>query len=335
MEDTNQTIVSGFILLGFSSVPHLQATFFSLFLLMYLTTLIGNILIITAVQLDSKLQTPMYFFLSNLAFIDICFSSAVVPRILVNTLAQDRSISVLSCAAQMFFHLTLGATECFLLAVMAYDRYAAICKPLHYNVIMNKSLCIGLTACSWTVSIINATIHVAFTFQLPYCTSRHVNHFFCEVPAFLRMSCTDTWFNEVAMYVSAIIIATCSFLLTLASYVHIISTILKIRSSQGRNKAFSTCASHLTVVFLYYGTIMFIYLRPRSVYSPDTDNAVSILYTVVTPMANPIIYSVRNKEVKRTIRRSLSCKMTQCIVQNVEFTEMGLLCRIIQNISIV
>ncbi|KAM5129427.1 olfactory receptor 5V1-like [Mantella aurantiaca] len=308
MEKVNQTSPERFILLGLSDVPYLQAICFLVFLVMYIITLSGNFLLIIVVRINPKLQTPMYFFLSNLSIIDISFSSTIVPKILINTLVMDRSISLLGCAIQMYFHLALGATECIILAIMAYDRFAAICKPLHYNTIMNKVLCGGLAAGAWSMCFMNSAVHVVLTFQLPYCKSHHVNHFFCEMPPFFRLSCRDTLHNEIAMYISAGIIAMCSFCLTLISYIHIISTILKIRSSQGRHKAFSTCASHLTVVSMYYGTIMFMYLRPRTTYSPETDKTVSILYTAVTPMLNPIIYSMRNKEVKNTVRNNTQRK---------------------------
>ncbi|XP_069601697.1 olfactory receptor-like protein OLF1 [Ranitomeya imitator] len=308
MEQLNQTSVKSFILLGLSGIPQLQAIYFLLFLIIYTITLTGNVLLIVVVRINSQLRTPMYFFLSNLSFIDICFSSTVVPKLLVNTLSQDKSISFLGCASQMYFSLALGATECITLAVMAYDRYVAICNPLRYQIIMNKKVCLCLAAFSWTVSFLNAIIHAAFTFQLPYCKSHHVNHFFCEMPPLFKLSCHDTLFNEVAVYISGGIIALCSFLLTLVSYFHIITTILKIRSTKGRYKAFSTCASHLTVVSLYYGTIMFMYLRPRHSYFPDRDRAIAILYTVVTPMLNPIIYSIRNKDVTGTLRKKLSRK---------------------------
>ncbi|XP_071972456.1 olfactory receptor-like protein OLF1 [Engystomops pustulosus] len=304
--DTNVSSPSMFILLGLSDVPYLQVTCFLIFLLMYIITLAGNLLLIIVVRINPNLQTPMYFFLSNLSFIDICFSSTIVPKILVNTLAKDRSISLIGCALQMYFSLALGATECIILAVMAFDRFAAICRPLHYSTIMSRMLCVTLAVGSWMTCFMNSSIHVFITFQLPYCKSHHISHFFCEIPPFLQISCTDTRLNEIAMYVSAGIIVMMSFFLTLISYIHIISTILKIQSSQGRQKTFSTCTSHLTVVTLYYGTIMFMYLRPRSAYLPETDKTVSILYTVVTPMMNPFIYSVRNKDVKFTIINTLN-----------------------------
>ncbi|KAG9465067.1 hypothetical protein GDO78_018980 [Eleutherodactylus coqui] len=265
MENSNQTLPSWFFLLGLSTVPHLQVLGFFTFMIMYIITLLGNGLLLITVRISPTLHTPMYFFLSNLSFIDICFSSTIVPVILINTVSTDKSISVGGCVFQMFFSLVLGAAECILLSVMAYDR------------------------------------------------THHLNHFLCEMPSFLRISCIDPWLNEVAMYVGAGIIVLCSFLLTLISYVYIISTILRIRSSRGRQAAFSTCASHLTVVTLYYGTIMSMYLRPPSSHSPEADRNVSVLYTVVTPMLNPIIYSIRNKEVKNcimNIKEQQNCQKT-------------------------
>ncbi|XP_075139284.1 olfactory receptor 5AP2-like [Leptodactylus fuscus] len=305
MEHVNETYTERFILLGPSDVPYLQIICFLIFLLMYMVTLTGNVLLITVVRINAKLHTPMYFFLSNLSMIDIGFSSTIVPNILKNTLSKDRSISRVGCGMQMYFHMALGATECVLLAVMAYDRFAAICRPLHYQTIINKKMCICLASMSWGVGFGNATIHTPLTFQLPFCKSHHVNHFFCEMPPFFKLSCKDTRPNEIVMYVAAQIIILFAFLLTLISYINIISTIFKTISSQGKDKAFSTCASHLTVVSLYYGTIIFMYLKPRSAYSPEIGKTMSILYTVVTPMLNPIIYSIRNKDVKDTIRLKL------------------------------
>ncbi|XP_066462034.1 olfactory receptor 5V1-like [Eleutherodactylus coqui] len=305
MQDSNQTASGRFILLGLSNVPYLQVIFFIVFFIMYIITLSGNVLLIFAVRTNPKLHTPMYFFLSNLSMIDICFSSTTAPKILINTLSEDRSISLMGCALQMYFHLALGATECIILAVMAYDRFAAICRPLHYQTIINKKMCLSLASLSWAVGFGNASIHVPLTFQLPFCKSHHVNHFFCEMPPFFKLSCKDTRPNEIAMNLAAQIILLSAFPLTLISYIYIISTIFKIHSSQGREKAFSTCASHLTVVSLYYGTVIFMYLKPHSIYS-ETDKAVSILYTTVIPMLNPIIYSMRNKDVNDTIKKKLS-----------------------------
>ncbi|XP_073493735.1 olfactory receptor 5AS1-like [Phyllobates terribilis] len=304
MRDSNQTSPERFILLGLSSVLYLKVICFITFLLMYITTLSGNTFLIIVVRINSKLQMPMYFFLTNLSIIDICFSSNIVPIILINTLSDDRSISLLGCALQMYFHMALGGTECVLLAIMAYDRFVAICRPLHYQTIINKRVCACLASISWAAGFTNSLIHTLLTFKLPFCKF-HVNHFFCEMPPFFPLSCKDTRTNEIVMQVAGQIIIMCAFFLTVISYVHIIFTIIKIRSSQGRQKAFSTCASHLTVVSVYYGTIMFMYLKPRSTYSPEIGKIMSILYTAVTPMLNPIIYSMRNKDVKDTIKIKL------------------------------
>ncbi|KAM3920476.1 olfactory receptor 5AR1-like [Leptodactylus fuscus] len=303
MDVYNQSSSSRFILLGLSTIPYLKVLGFLTFLVMYLVTFLANLLLIIVVRINPKLQTPMYFFLTNLSFIDICFSSTVVPKILKNTLSEDKSVSLLECAVQMYFHLAFGSTECFILAIMAYDRFAAICRPLHYNTIMSRTVCISLAVASWSASFINSMMHVIYTFQMSFCRSHNINHLFCEVPPFLLISCSDTWPHEISMYITAGFIVTLAFFLILISYVHILSTILKIRSSHGRYKALSTCASHIIVVTLYYGTIMILYLRPHSSSSPDVNKSVSILYSAVTPMINPIIYSVRNKDVKNTIKK--------------------------------
>ncbi|KAG8560031.1 hypothetical protein GDO81_014742 [Engystomops pustulosus] len=305
MDQANQTSSKRFILLGLSTVPHLQLIFFVMFLIMYVITISGNLLLIVLVRSTPTLHSPMYFFLTNLSIIDICFSSSVVPVLLMNTLTKDRSISLLGCAMQMYVALTLGGTECIILAVMAYDRYAAICKPLHYNSIMSKTFCLYLAVGSWSVGLINSITQVTLTFQLPFCNCLSINHYFCEVPAFIRMSCGDTFRNELSIYITGGIIVMSTFFLTLISYIYIISSILKIITSQGRQKSFSTCTSHLTVVSLYYGTIMFMYLRPHSNKylhcTKEVDSVVSVLYTAVTPMLNPFIYSMRNQDVKNTL----------------------------------
>uniref|UniRef100_A0A6I8SQR0 Olfactory receptor n=2 Tax=Xenopus tropicalis TaxID=8364 RepID=A0A6I8SQR0_XENTR len=305
MESSNQTSADRFILLGLTSTPYLQALCVLLILIMYLVTISVNVLLMTVVGTSVQLQTPMYFFLCNLSVIDIGLSSTIVPTLLINTVARDKSISLLGCGVQMYFHLGLGCTECITLSVIAYDRYAAICQPLHYYQIMSKTVCICLASGSWAVSLINSAIHVVLTFQLPFCRSNHINHFFCEMPPFLYISCGDPWLNELVMYIAASIIGAGSFLLTLISYFSIVLTILKMCSTEGRIKAFSTCASHLTVFFLYYGTILFMYLHPHSDNYPETSKTVSIIYTVVTPMLNPIIYSIRNGDVKRSIKNKL------------------------------
>ncbi|XP_018425500.1 PREDICTED: olfactory receptor-like protein OLF3 [Nanorana parkeri] len=301
----NKTFAHQFILIGLSTNPYIQPLLFIILLLMYIVTVLGNSLIIIIVRLVTQLQTPMYFFLSNLSLIDLCFSTTIVPKLLINTLSKDKSISFLGCAAQMYFHLALGGTECIILAIMAYDRYIAICKPLLYYTIMNMRLCVILSAITWIFNFLNSIFYAFITFQLPYCRSNHVNHYFCEMPPLLRLSCKDTLWNEIAVYISGAVVGFCAFMLTLLSYVQIISTISKMHSTKGRKKAFSTCTSHLCVVSLYYGTIVFMYLRPRGSYSVKRDRIVSILYTVVTPMVNPIIYSIRNNEVKVTLKKIL------------------------------
>ncbi|KAG8538404.1 hypothetical protein GDO81_022714 [Engystomops pustulosus] len=264
MEERNQTISQRFILLGLSNVPHLQVVYFTMLLIMYVLMVSGNLLLFIVVRISPRLHSPMYFFLTNLSIIDISLSSSIVPVLLMNTLTKDRSISSLGCATQMYVSIALGATECILLAVMAYDRFVAICRPLHYNSIMSKMFCLNLSIGSWSVGFVNAFIQVSLTFQLPFCNCPYVNHYFCEVPAMVQMSCGDTFINELYTYVTGGIIAMFSFLLTLISYVHIIFKIWKINSAQGKQKSFSTCGSHLTVVTLYYGPIMFIYLRSHS-----------------------------------------------------------------------
>nr|DBA14048.1 TPA: hypothetical protein GDO54_005066 [Pyxicephalus adspersus] len=269
----NQTIVK-FILLGLSDIYSLQVVFSLLLLMIYMVTLSGNFLLIIMVRLNPRLQTPMYFFLTNLAVIDICYSTTVVPKMLVNTFSQERSISLWGCAIQLYFHSALAAAECVILAVMAFDRYNAICKPLQYNVIMDQKMCLFLVAGGWTAKL-------------------------------LHLACADIWFSEVLEYVAVAAIVGGSFVLILVSYLFITMAILNIKSTKQRQKAFSTCASHLAVVSLFYGTVLFMHLRPPSSYSPQQDRVVSILYTVVTPVLNPIIYSVRNKEIKAAIKKNI------------------------------
>ncbi|XP_077137207.1 olfactory receptor OR9H1-like [Ranitomeya variabilis] len=311
MENSTHIFKKTFILLGLSKVIGFQVFFSLIFFLMYIVTLSGNTTLIIMVQCNARLQTPMYFFLTNLAVIDICFSSTVVPKILLNTLSNDKSISFFGCAAQLYFHLALGGSECLLLAVMGYDRFMAICKPLQYNIIMDRKLCLYLVGGCWIVSFLNSFLLTFFTFRLPFCKSNHISHFFCEMPPLFHLSCKDTWFNEVTKNISVGLIVLGSFLLILMSYLYITVTILKIRSTKKQHKAFSTCASHITVVSLYYGAIMFMHLRPRYAYSPEQDRIVTIVYTVVTPMLNPIIYSIRNKDVKKAIKRTMCFKENQ------------------------
>ncbi|XP_030398839.1 olfactory receptor 5V1-like [Gopherus evgoodei] len=301
----NQTTVTEFILLGLSSDPQMQIFFFLLFLVIYLITLGGNIVIMVVIRADSHLHTPMYFFLFHLSFVDICYSSVTMPKMLMKFLAEHKTISVKGCIAQMFlFILSVGA-EIFILSAMAYDRYAAICDPLHYVQTMSKGICVQLVCGAWTMGFFYALLNTVFTLKLYFCRPNQINHFSCELPPLLQLSCTDTLTNQVVLLTSAVVFGLSSFLLTLISYIHIISTILRIRSAEGRHKAFSTCSSHLIVVGLLYVTGFLQYTKPNSVSSVVLDKMFSIQYSILTPMLNPIVCTLKNKEVKTALRNIL------------------------------
>lgn len=297
----NQSFIEEFVFLGFSNHPDLQVLFFLVFLAIYTITVVGNALILTLIRTDPTLHTPMYYFLSILSLLDICYTSATVPVMLANFFRPRKTISYAGCIAQLFFLITCAGTECVLLAVMAYDRYVAICSPLHYTSIMNKSICMKLAAFSWLCGLTNSLVHTLLTSSLTICKSDQLSHFFCDVPLLLKLSCSDIYINEAVLHLASALIGLSPCLFTLVSYVRIINAILKISSSKGRAKAFSTCASHLIVVTIFYGTANFNYNRPSSGYSLDIDTLVSSLYCIVTPMLNPIIYSLRNKDVKASL----------------------------------
>lgn len=300
----NQTsLIREFILLGLSNDPTQQMFLFLIGLLIYLLTLVGNLVIITLIWLDQYLKTPMYFLLGNLSFIEICYTSSTVPKMLWNLLLGDKTISFIGCALQMYFFVTLGGTECILLSAMAYDRYAAICHPLRYTLLMSQPVCKGLLAVSWVIGSINSIINTALIFSLDFCHSNQIDHFFCDIPPLLHLSCSDTKLSTMMTFIISGCGITMSFFLTLLSYVFIVSSVLKIQTTQGRIKAFSTCASHLTVVGIFYGTIIFTYLTPSSSHSPEQEQLVSVLYTMVTPLLNPLIYSFRNKDVQGALWR--------------------------------
>ncbi|KAM7150554.1 olfactory receptor 8S1-like [Macrochelys suwanniensis] len=301
----NQTTVTEFILLGFSSDPQMQIFLFVLFLVIYLITLLANIMIILVIRADPQLHTPMYFFLSHLSFVDICYSSVTVPNMLINFLAEHKTISVSGCIAQIFFIILSAGTEIFILSAMAYDRYAAICDPLHYMETMNKGICVLLVTGAWTIGFLDATINAVFALKLNFCGPNQISHFSCELPRLLKMSCTDILTNQMVLLTFVVIFGSSCFLLTLISYIHIISTILRIRSTEGRRKAFSTCSSHLIVVGVFYLTASFQYTKPSSVSSMALDEMFSIQYSILTPMLNPIIYSLKNREMKTAIRKML------------------------------
>ncbi|XP_021508982.1 olfactory receptor-like protein OLF3 [Meriones unguiculatus] len=298
MGTDNQTWVHEFILLGLSSDWDTQVSLFVLFLLMYLVTVLGNFLIILLIRLDSRLHTPMYFFLTNLSLVDVSYATSIVPQLLAHFLAVHKAIPFLSCAAQLFFSLGLGGIEFVLLAMMAYDRYVAVCNPLRYSAIMHAGLCSRMAIVSWVSGSVNSVIQTAITFQLPMCTNKYIDHISGELLAVVRLACVDTSTNEVAIMVSSIILLMTPFCLVLLSYIQIISTILKIQSKEGRRKAFHTCASHLTVVALCYGMAIFTYIQPHSSPSVLQEKLISLFYAILTPMLNPMIYSLRNKEVK-------------------------------------
>uniref|UniRef100_A0A674JJZ0 Olfactory receptor n=1 Tax=Terrapene triunguis TaxID=2587831 RepID=A0A674JJZ0_9SAUR len=305
----NQTSIMQFILLGFGNVPELQVLLFLLFLVIYIMTMAGNILIIALVVADQHLNTPMYFFLGNLS----CLETFTVPKMLVNFLSDNRSISYMGCVAQMYFLLFLGISECFLLAAMACDRYVAICNPLRYRLIMNRRVCLSLTILSWFWGNVVSLVQTAWVFTLPFCGSNQINYFFCDIPPLIKLSCIDIPLYEMQLFTAAILVIFTPFSLIVVSYTFIISTILKMASAEGRHKAFSTCSSHLIVVTLYYGSCGLIYLRPKSIHLLDTNKVLALIYTTITPTLNPFIYSLRNKEVKEALRRLLGDRMKRKI----------------------
>ncbi|XP_005363380.1 olfactory receptor 10A7-like [Microtus ochrogaster] len=302
---TNITVTE-FVFLGLSSDPKIQLVLFFVFLFFYILSVVGNIIIITIIQIEPRLQTPMYFFLTNLSFLDICYTSTNVPQMLSNMVGSKKTIPFAGCATQMYFSLSFGMIECVLLGVMAYDRYVAICHPLHYTVIMDQSTCVQLAAISWASSFLSSMVINVLALSLPYCGPNVLNHFFCEVPSVLRLACTDTSLTELVVFVFSIIIVFIPFLLIIVSYARILLSILRMRSASGRHKALSTCASHLTVVTLFYGTAIFMYMRPQSKSSRAGGKVIAVFYTVVTPMLNPLIYSLRNQDVKGSLRRAIT-----------------------------
>nr|XP_028602886.1 olfactory receptor 5V1-like [Podarcis muralis] len=303
---SNQTLlVAEFIFLGFSGVHKGQSFFFLLFLTIYLITLVGNSMIFTLIQLDSRLHSPMYFFLSHLSCLDICYSSVTVPKILVNFLLQRHTISYNQCMAQMFFLMTFAGSECALLAVMAYDRYAAICQPLHYAHLMSRRVCVPLATATWIWGLLDSAIHTVLSTNLAFCGVNQIHHIFCDVPPLLQIACSDTYVNEMALHIANVFMGMAPFLLVVISYIFILSAILRIRSNTGRHKAFSTCAAHLVVVIIYFGMADVNYNRPSAGYSLEVDTLISTLYCIIIPMLNPVIYSLRNKEVKEALRKVL------------------------------
>ncbi|XP_077774460.1 olfactory receptor 5V1-like [Podarcis muralis] len=301
----NETCILEFILLGFVNITQGKTFLAILFLTMYTVCFLGNSLILTTTVLNRSLHTPMYFFLGNLSFLDICYISVTVPKMLADLWAESPVISFMGCAAQLFFLVALVGTEGFLLASMALDRYFAICHPLGYTKLMNKYICLQLAAISWTCGFLNASLHTTLTFRLSFCQSNGISHFFCDIPPLLSISCSDTSVNEATLLTVGVFVGLSPFFFTLVSYTFILHAILSSRQKGQRHKAISTCASHLTVVILFYGSSIFTYVRPTSSYSLERDQLVGVLYSLLTQTLNPIIYSLRNKEVKLAMRRFL------------------------------
>ncbi|XP_047386421.1 olfactory receptor 7A5-like [Sciurus carolinensis] len=303
MKPMNDTEISEFLLLGFAEDPELQPLIFGLFLSMYLVTLLGNLLIIMATISDSHLHTPMYFFLSNLSFVDICFTSTTIPKMLVNIQTQSKAITYAGCITQIHFFVLLIELDILLLTVMAYDRYVAICCPLHYMVIMKPHLCGLLILVSWVVSVLYALLQSLMVLRLSFCMNLEIPHYFCELNQVVQLACSDTFLNEVVIYVAAILLGGGPLTGILYSYSKIVSSIRAISSAQGRYKAFSTCASHISVVSLFYCTSLGVYLSSAVTQNSRSTSTASVMYTVVTPMLNPFIYSLRNQDLKSALRR--------------------------------
>ncbi|XP_075409378.1 olfactory receptor 7C1-like [Tenrec ecaudatus] len=306
MDLGNQTRFSGFILLGLSEEAELQPLLFGLFLSMYLVTFTGNLLIILAIATASHLHTPMYFFLSNLSFTDICFTSNVVPKMLMNIQLQNKVITYEDCLTQMYFFMLLGDVDNFLLTAMAYDRFVAICHPLHYTVIMNPKFCGLLLLVAWLLSILHTLAHGLLVLQLSFCTELELSHFFCDLKQIVQLACSNTFLIDLVTYFATGLLGVVPLFGIFLSYMKIVSSILKITTAGGKYKAFSTCGSHLSVVFLFYGTALGVYFSSDFIENSRATAIASVMYTVVTPMLNPFIYSLRNKDIKQALRKHFS-----------------------------
>ncbi|XP_044513127.1 olfactory receptor 13D1-like [Gracilinanus agilis] len=304
MEKGNYTPVAEFFMVGLSNYPELQVFLYVLCLLMYLVILLGNGTLLIITILDPRLHTPMYFFLGNLSFLDICYTSSSIPQMLVNFTSERKSITFIGCALQLVISLGLGSTECLLLAVMAFDRYVAICSPLRYTIIMNRGICIQVASWTWVLGFLIALVQSVLALILPFCENI-IDHLACEILALLKLICVDISLNIFIMIIASIILLITPLVFIFFSYVFILSTILRINSTEGRKKAFSTCSAHLTVVILFYGSALFMYMKPKSKDTKLFDEIFGLSYWVFTPMLNPIIYSLRNKEVKEAVEKVL------------------------------
>lgn len=304
----NYSEVTEFILLGFRTPPKLQSLLFLVFLLIYTVTVVGNISMIIVIQMNSRLQMPMYFFLRNLSYLDLCYSTVIAPKTLANFLSNEKKISYNGCAAQFFFFALFVTTEGFLLAVMAFDRFSAICSPLLYPVHMSQKVCVQLVTGSYIGGSINSIVQTGFTFSLCFCGENRLDHFFCDVPALIKIACADTFVNETVLFILSALIIITTITVILVSYAYILSTVLKIPSTQGRSKTFSTCGSHIAVVSLFYGTVFFMYAQPGALSLPEQNKIVAVVYTLIIPMLNPLIYSLRNRDVKDAVKKILCRK---------------------------
>ncbi|XP_040266987.1 olfactory receptor 12D2-like [Bufo bufo] len=303
MEEVNETIVTEFILLGITDLRELQVFFFVTFLFFYLLSFLGNLSIVTVVSVDHVLHTPMYFLLGNLSFLDFFYATTTVPKMLSGLLVEDKKISFQGCIVQLHIFHFLGSTEAMLLASMSYDRYVAICNPLRYHILMARAMCLQLAFTSWLIGFLYSLFHTILTSRLPFCNKNKVKHFYCDIKPLLKLACTDTHINESLVNIVTGSVALGTFVLIMISYTFIATHLQNIRSDQGRSKAFSTCTSHLTVVLLYFGTAFCTYLRPATKDSLEQDRVTAVLFTVITPALNPIIYALRNKDVKRAFRK--------------------------------
>ncbi|XP_004448014.1 olfactory receptor 13A1-like [Dasypus novemcinctus] len=298
---SNQTLVMEFVLQGFSEYPELQLPLFGCFFSLFTVALMGNILIIAIITYSSSLRSPMYFFLFNLATMDIICTSSVLPKVLVGLASEENTISFQGCMAQLFFLVWSLSSELLLLTVMAYDRYVAICRPLHYTTLMGPWVCGALATAVWAICALNSSIHTGLMAQLSFCGSNVITHFFCEIPPLLLLSCSPTYLNSIMTVLADAFYGFINFMLTLVSYGFIISSILRIRSAEGKRRAFSTCSSHLIVVSIYYSAVFCAYISPASDYSPERSKVAGVLYTTLSPTLNPLIYTLRNKEVKAAL----------------------------------
>ncbi|XP_062043093.1 olfactory receptor 2W1-like [Lepus europaeus] len=305
METSNGSFETDFILLGFSDRPQLQCLISAVVFIFYVVTLVGNTTIILVSYLDAQLHTPMYFFLSNLSFLDLCYTTSIIPQMLVNLWGPKKSITYGGCVLQFFSALVLGATECLLLAVMAYDRYAAVCQPLHYTVIMHPQLCQRMVLTTWMGSLGSALILCSLTLKLPRCGHRKVDNFFCEMPALIKMACVYSKVIEIVVFTLGVIFLLVPLSLILISYGVITRVVIRIRSTSRWQKILNTCGSHLTVVTLFYGTAIYMYMKPQHSTSQNEGKFLALFYTIVTPSLNPLIYTLRNKDVKSAVKRLL------------------------------